>query len=195
MWRSNQMLSLSSRSWNLFFLTTAKKKKYIYLQCWTFFRRKRRLFKNSALKFAQFSWQSPSWLPYWKIKTSRLQRAVSVLAATPTGGHIYAKLLFLWKFGGTRWEDVSIGVLFKRIHFTQTSLGVTLALQIRDGLRECASLLDLNDSIAKVLRRRWEKDACCRSSFVVGEKKLHGLWLIFHRYTYIRYFRNNKCVS
>lgn len=51
-------------------------------------------------------------------------------------------------------------------------IGVTLALQIRDGLRERASLLDLNDSIAKVLRRRRENDACCRSSFVVGEEKI-----------------------
>lgn len=130
MWQSNQMLSLSSRSWNLLFLNTAKKKKrkkYIYLQCWTFFRQKRRLFKNSALKFAQFLWQSPSWLPYWKIKTSRLQRAVSVLAGTPTGGHIYAKLLFLWKFGGTRWEDVSTGILFKRIRFTQTWGHISIA--------------------------------------------------------------------
>lgn len=50
-----------------------------------------------------------------------------MLAATPTGGHIYAKLLFLWKFGGTRWEDVSTGILFKRIHFTQTWGHISIA--------------------------------------------------------------------
>lgn len=43
--------------------------------------------------------------------------------------------LFQLKFGGTRCEDVSVGAVFKRISFTQTSLRVTLALLISEGLK------------------------------------------------------------
>lgn len=48
---------------------------------------------------------------------------------------------------GARWVDVSTGALFKRFLFTYTSLGVTLALLISDGLKGCCKpSLCLNDS-------------------------------------------------
>lgn len=124
-WHGNQLLTLSSRSlYSLLIFANIFSAKIIIFFLWNFVETevvyffKKKTPKKLCSEVCSLFMAIASLIILLKDQDEQVSEGCLCVSNHSHGGTFMHKLLFLWKFGGTRWEDVSTGALFKRLPLT-----------------------------------------------------------------------------